>query len=286
MRRLTLDQALLIAPALAIMLVFFAYPIGIAVYFSLLDYSLMRRTKAFVGLANYLHVLRSDLFLRTATNTLIWVAISTALPLLIALVAALLTYFRFRGYRAFTALFSLPIVFIPSSTAILWSLMYSDPFGLVNHLFEAIGLGRRIWLADPATALPAVSIANAWYGTPFAYLMLLAGLESLPLEPIEASEVDGASNLQKVRYILLPMLWPIFTVVFLLRLIDTVRSFALIWIMTQGGPGTASLTLPVATFKASFLQYDYGLGSAWGIINVIVVMGISFAIVWRRREVE
>lgn len=285
MKRQKLDYALFVTPALTIMTLFFAYPIFITIYFSLLDYSIVRHTKKFVGIGNYLRILTSDLFIKTSFNTLVWVVISTFLPLIIALVAALLTYHGFKGKRFFTPLFSLPLIFIPSSTAILWALMYSDPFGLVNHLCDALGLQRRIWLGDPATVLPAISLTNAWYGTPMTYLMLLAGLESLPLEPIEASGVDGASLLQKIWYILLPMLWPIFSIVALLRLIDVIRSFALIWMMSQGGPGTASLTLPVATFKVSFLHYDYGAGSAWGIINVILCLILSLGILFRRREV-
>lgn len=284
MKRQRLDYTLFVSPALTIMAVFFAYPIFITIYFSLLDYSIVRRTKTFIGISNYLKIFSSDLFIKTAYNTFIWVVISTVLPLIIALVAALLTYHGFKGRRFFTPLFSLPLIFIPSSTAILWALMYSDPFGLVNHLCGALGLPTRIWLGDPATVLPAISLTNAWYGTPMTFLMLLAGLESLPLEPIEASEVDGASSLQKIWHILLPMLWPILSVVALLRLIDVIRSFALIWMMSQGGPGTASLTLPVATFKVSFLHYDYGAGSAWGIINVILCLILSVGILFRRRE--
>ncbi len=283
MKILRWQYTLFILPALLIMLIFFAYPVILIFYFSFLDYSIVRHTKEFIGLANYIKILQSNLFAQTAYNTFIWVLISTLLPLLLALVAALLTYERFLGYSIFRGLFSLPMIFIPSSTAILWALMYSEPFGLVNHLMDLLNLPRQIWLANPSTVLPAVSIANAWYGTPMSYLMILAGLESLSTEVLEASEVDGASYWQKVRYVILPMVYPVILLVGLLRLIDVIRSFALIWIMTQGGPGTASTTLPVATFKVSFLQYDYGIGSAWGVINVVITLIISIFILRRQR---
>jgi multiple sugar transport system permease protein len=274
---------LFILPALLVMVIFFVYPILLTFYFSFLDYSIIRHTNKFIGLGNYIKIFSSNIFIQTAYNTFIWVIISTLVPLFLATLAALLTYKSFLGYKIFRSLFSLPMIFIPSSTAILWALMYSEPFGLINHIIEFLHLPREIWLANPKTVLPAVSIANAWYGTPMSYLMILAGLESLDTEPLEASEVDGASYVQKVRYIILPMVSPVILLVALLRLIDVIRSFSLIWIMTQGGPGTSSSTLPVATFKVSFLQYDYGMGSAWGVINVIVTFIITFLILRRQK---
>lgn len=274
---------LFILPALLVMVIFFVYPVFLTFYFSFLDYSIVRHTKEFIGLGNYIKIFKSNIFIQTAYNTFIWVVISTFVPLFLSILAALLTYEGFLGYRIFRSLFSLPMIFIPSSTAILWALMYSEPFGLINHIMEFLHLPREIWLANPKTVLPAVSIANTWYGTPMSYLMILAGLESLDIEPLEASEVDGASYWQKVRYVILPMVSPVILLVGLLRLIDVIRSFSLIWIMTQGGPGTSSTTLPVATFKVSFLQYDYGMGSAWGVINVIVTFVITLLILRRQR---
>lgn len=285
MKKLRYDYLMLVSPAAIIMVIFFVYPIMIATYFSLLDYSILRGTKMFIGLQNYFRLFSQDIFLKSVFNTLVWVSICTVMPLLMGLLAGLLTYTRLRGYKFFRAIFSIPIIFIPSATAIIWALMYSDPFGLINHVLEFLGLERRIWLGDPVTALPAIAVADAWFRTPMTYLMLLAGLESLPQQPIEASEVDGASGFQRVRYVILPMLWPIFAIVALLRLIDSVRVFALIWIMTQGGPGISSVTLPVAVFKTSFLYYDYGAGCAWGVITVLICLALSIFLIWRRREV-
>ncbi len=284
MRLFRKEYFLLIFPALLVMIIFFVYPILLTFYFSLLDYSIVRHTKEFIGFENYVKIFKSNIFVQTIYNTIIWVVVSTLIPLFISILAALLTYKGFLGFRIFRTLFSLPMIFIPSSTAILWALMYSEPFGLVNHIMDLFHFPRQIWLANPKTVLSAVSIANAWYGTPMSYLMILAGLESLDTEPLEASEVDGASYWQKVKYIILPMVYPIILLVGLLRLIDVIRSFSLIWIMTQGGPGTSSTTFPVATFKTSFLQYDYGMGSAWGVINVIITFIISLLILRRQKR--
>lgn len=263
------------------MSIFFVYPLFNTFEWSFYDFSPFRGTCEFVGLQNYSNLINADLFKTGIINTIIWVLLVAGLGVLIALTGALVTHTKFKGSKIFRVLFSMPIVLIPSSVAIIWSLMFSDPFGLVNHVLTPLGVSTRPWLATPSTAIYAVAVAQMWFDVPMLYLMLTAGLESLPSPPLEAAEIDGASYIQKTRHVILPLLRPILIIVFLLASVDAFRRFAMVWIMTRGGPGIASATLPVAAYKESFFVWEYGMGSAISVI--LILIAFVFSILYIRR---
>ena len=155
----------------------------------------------------------------------------------IGMTLALLTYKEARGVRVLRLIYTLPMMFIPSATAITWALLYNEEFGLINHFLKLFGVTPRMWLAQGSTGFIAVMITDIWGWVPFMYLILLAGLQSLPNEPMEAAKIDGAGSWKTFWYVTLPMLKPTIAIGITLKTMGVFKTFEYIWIMTKGGPG-------------------------------------------------
>lgn len=149
--------------------------------------------------------------------------------------------------------------------------MYNPSFGLINYFLGLIGVGSRAWVAEATTALPALIVADVWQWTPFMFLLIYAGLQSLPEEPFEAARVDGASTWQTLQYLTIPMLRPVLLVAILLRIIESVKTFDIIFALTRGGPGTSTQTLNLYTFSQAFEWIKPGYAAALAIIILILV---------------
>lgn len=272
-----------ILPVITFMALFFVYPMFNTFKWSFFDYSPIRGTYTFVGLQNYLELPGVDLFKTGVVKSAVWTIVVTGLVFSISLAAALVTYTKFKGSKIFRILFTMPMCLIPSAVAIVWALFYSNPFGLINHFLDFFGYEMHSWLADPNITLFAVAFAESWFRIPMIYIMVTAGLESLPLAPQESAEIDGASYLQKLRHVILPMIKPILGIVFLFAFIDAFRVFAMLWIMTGGGPGIASTTLPVAAYRMGFAVFDYGMASAMSFILVLIAFVMAMIMIWRMK---
>jgi multiple sugar transport system permease protein len=168
----------------------------------------------------------------------------------------------------------------------MWKLMYNVEFGILNHVLAAL-TGRRLnWLSD-ATALYAVAVVGIWMGAPFVALFVLAGLESLPRGPFDAARVDGAGAWQVFRYLTLPLLRPLITIVGLFQAIDALKSFGAIYLLTEGGPGDATLVLPLHMYRVGFGYTNLlGRGSAIAVALIVLTMGLAavLARLWRPAE--
>jgi multiple sugar transport system permease protein len=164
-------------------------------------------------------------------------------------------------------------------------MMFNPTLGILNHLLSLVGLPPSLWVADPKLVIACLVMVDVWHSAPFAMIVLLAGLRSLPREPIESAMIDGASRLQIFRLITLPMLRPVLVVVLMFRTIDALKAFDIIWVITAGGPGTSSETLYVYTYNQAFKYMDLGYGSAVIVLFAAIVAGASIA--WlRARERE
>jgi multiple sugar transport system permease protein len=157
----------------------------------------------------------------------------------------------------------------------MWRFLLHPDLGIVDYLLSQIGLGRPVWLGDPKLALISVMAVDIWRSTPFMFLVFLAGMQSLPAELFEAAAVDGASAWQRFRSLTLPLLRPLILVALVIRGMDALREFDTLFIMTGGGPGNATETIALATYRYSFRNYDMGLGSAVSYIIFAVVFVLS-----------
>jgi len=158
-----------------------------------------------------------------------------------------------------------------------WRLLLDPTSGTVNYLLGQVGLGsNHAFLANPATALPAVILVDIWQNTPYVIIIVLAGLESLPEEPFEAAAIDGAHGWKLQYYLTLPMLKPVLAIVVLLRLIDAVKTFALIETMTKGGPGTSTLALSNYVYRSGFQLFDVGYSTTLGLMTSVALVVLIF----------
>jgi multiple sugar transport system permease protein len=178
----------------------------------------------------------------------------------------------------------IPTIMTPVVVGLIWRLMYNPDMGMLNYFLALFGFPTVNWTGMPGTALPSVIIADIWEWTPFMALIMLAGLQALPQEPFEAALVDGASAWQSFRYITLPFLAPTMLVAFLIRLMDAFKTFDLVFVLTQGGPGMSTEILNYYTYRYGFKFFHLGYASALSWLLVVVITIISMILVKRIRS--
>jgi multiple sugar transport system permease protein len=238
--------------------------------------------KGFAGLDNYRRILSDSLFWLTLRNTLVW-TIGNVIPQFVlgmALALLLNEELTFRGlYRALALS---PWAVSATVGAMMWAWMLNGPFGVLNDILFRLGFGasRIAWLSQPDTAMMAVIIANVWRGIPFFAVSILAGLQGIPHEIMEAAEIDGADGPRRFLHVTLPMLRGVITITVLLRTVWSFNWVETIFAMTGGGPGNATLTIPVYIFNQFFRFSDVGYASAMA----VVLFGLLalFAVVYLR----
>ena len=230
-------------------------------------------------LANFVDLPADGRFLNSLGVQLRLSAFTVLGQLLLGLGAALLLNRRSRVLEAIRALFIIPMVLPPIVVAIIWKVLFTPDISVLNWILGLAHLPQPAWLAEPRLALPAIVVADVWEWFPFTLLMLLAALQMMPAEPIEAARIDGAGTWQVFRHVVLPLLRPAIVVTVLFRLIESVKAFPLIFIMTGGGPGTVT----EATNYYAFLQgFTYSLLGFSAAISVVVLAGtflLSYVIV-------
>jgi len=231
----------------------------------------------FAGLKNYYEILFHDKrFWRSLYNTFTIAVPALVLEAIIGLGIALLLNRGIRGKKIITVLLILPVVIPPITTGLIWRMLYHEKYGAINGLLYAIGIKYQItWLSTPGLAKFAVIITDVWQWTPFMMMMILAGLQSIPVECIEAAEVDGANAFQRFIYITLPMLRYTIMVAALLRIMDLIKLFDVIFVLTMGGPGGTTETISIYTYLVSFRAFRMGYGSALSYLVLIITVLFS-----------
>lgn len=224
-----------------------------------------------VGLANYAKLPQDNLLRAGALNTLIFAVVAVALQMLIGFVLALLTTRVVRGRIFYRTVFILPILVPGIIIGAIWKLMYSYDFGVLNSILMALGLAPQDWLGSPDLALLSVIIVDVWHWTPFCFLLLLAGLESLPDDIFEAARIDGASRWQQLRHITLPLMLPTIAVTFVFRMILAFKVFDEIYLLTGGGPGTSTEVISFTIYRRFFTEDQTGYGAAMSIAVIAVI---------------
>jgi multiple sugar transport system permease protein len=280
----------LLSPALAVTLLIIFVPIIQTAVMSLFNYIIWKPAdNRFVGMGNYLKALRDEVFWIAMRHTLVWIAGTITLQLLLGFATALLLNRDFWWRGLARSLILIPWVTPSVITALMWRWMYDGNSGVINDILVRIGLLNAYfpWLANNATALPAIMVALMWQGFPFFAIMILAGLQAIPDSLYEAAEVDGASAWQKFSRITLPMLVPILFTSILLRIIWVANSMDVIYIMTGGGPGYATHTLPVYAFIRAYKALDFGYAATLAIyLTVFLVVFVAFYVIKVLRSQE
>lgn len=271
-----------VAPTVFTLLCIVIFPLIFSLSLSLHDWNLFRQEGwQWRGLGNYADILFLDPYFRQSLKVTGFFLLGTVpLQFILGLAVALILYRITRKIIGFlrTTLI-VPAIMTPIVVGIIWRLMYNPDIGMLNYLLSLIGLPPVNWTGMPMSALPSVMMADIWEWTPFMALILLAGLQALPREPYEAAVVDGASNWQTFRYITLPLLSPVMLVAILIRLMDSFKTFDLIFVLTQGGPGMSTETMNYYTYRYGFKFFHMGYASALSWLLVIIVTVISIILV-------
>ena len=252
------------------------WPLLSSFYYSFTDWNGFDSRYNFVGLDNFARIHSDRLFLNAAINTAIWMAAAILLPTLLGLGLALLIDSRIPGGAVFKSIFYLPICLSAIVVGQIWVWIYQQDWGLLNTLIEAVTGSRPgiAWLAQPETALGSVIIAWSWQQTGLSMVIYLAGLVSIPEELLEACEIEGASPWQRIRLVLVPLLAPATIVVIALSVINSLKGFDILFIMTEGGPFHSSDTLAMHMYNESFRKYLMGYGSAISVVLFLIALTI------------
>jgi multiple sugar transport system permease protein/raffinose/stachyose/melibiose transport system permease protein len=230
-----------------------------------------------VGLQNFADMPSDPIFQQALRNTAIWLVLYGGLSIVLALGLALLLNAQRRGVAFYRALIFLPVVFSLVVTALVWRVIYA-PDGIINEALGAVGLesAQHIWLGDPSTVLYALIVASLWQGIGYTMVLFLAGLKAVDPALTEAARVDGAGAFRIFRDVTLPQLRPVMGVVVSVTIINSLRSFDIVWSLTQGGPFNSSELLSTYMFSAAFQSRQLGYASALAV--VIFVLALSFII--------
>jgi multiple sugar transport system permease protein len=233
---------------------------------------------SFVGFENYARLASDVRFWESLGHTLSYTLLSVIAPLILGTFAAVLFDSKMPLRGVLRAIFVMPMMATPVAIALVWTMMFNPSLGVLNYLLSVVGLPEQSWIYDQSTVIPSLVLVETWQWTPLVMLIVLGSLASLPSEPYESAEIDGANTWQKFRFITLPLITPFMMVAVIIRSIDALKSFDIIFAMTQGGPGTASETINIYLYNVAFSYYDIGYGSAIAVIFFVVIIAMSLVL--------
>jgi multiple sugar transport system permease protein len=268
---------LMVAPGVLVLLVTTTLPLAYLIWSSLQSINLaMPFLDGFVGLDNYAQMLGDGRFWHALQLTAIYTFTSVTLQVVIGLGLALLVMQIPAGQWIFRIAAILPIVLAPVVVGLFWrTLMLAPQFGIMNFVLGAIGIDPINWLGSPTPALISVIIIHTWQWTPFAFLVLLASLAALPPDVFEAARIDRANALQRFWHITLPLIRPAIVIVIIMRAMIALSAFAAIFAATGGGPGTATEIVNLVAYKTSFIELNFGYGSALAVALLVITLCVS-----------
>jgi len=247
----------------------------VVVSFTDLSFAIPNHTGNFVGFDNYRKLMRDDpLFWDSFWTTIRFVTAALSIEFLIGLSLALLLFHSIERHRIILTLILLPMMLAPVAVGLMWKLLLQGEFGMLTHYLREVGIfgAQTAPLSSYTLVLPTMILIDVWEWTPFVTLVLLAGLLSLPREPYEAAIIDGAGPIRVFFDVTLPLLRPIIALVLLLRGIDAFKEFDKVWILTGGGPGSATELLSIYTWRINFRNWDFGYGAVVALMVYLVVL--------------
>ena len=283
---------LLNAPALIAITLLAAYPIVYSAWISLHKYNLKRpNVFRFIGLENFTTILEAPEFWSALWITVKFTLLVVVTVSVLGVLVALLLNQQFRGRGIVRTLVLLPWAIPPVVNGLMWQWIYDSKIGALNGLLVSLGILKeyRGWLSDPTSALLALAFADVWNVLPLAVILLLAALQKIPAELYESARMDGAGPFQLFRHVTFPWIAQTLLVVLILQTLSAIRAFDVIYVLTAGGPGTATTTLVWKTYLTTFENLDFGLGNAYAYMVSLITFGFAlvyFRVLWRRGDFE
>lgn len=272
-----------VVPALVVIAAVIVFPWVFTLWMSVNSWTLGQPV-VFAGLDNYTRLLVDMRFWESLWHTALYTLLAVLAPLFLGTLAALIfdAQFPFRGLLR--GVFVMPMMATPVAIALVWTMMFHPQLGVLNYLLSLVGIGPQEWIYNQKSVIPSLVLVETWQWTPLIMLIVLGGLAAVPREPYESAEIDGANAWQKFRYLTLPMIAPFLMIGVMIRSIDAVKSFDIIYAMTQGGPGTASETINIYLYNTAFSYYDIGYGSAMAVVFFIIIVALSFVLMMIRQR--
>ena len=288
MKGQALTPYLFLAPATIVMAIALLYPISYMVYASFLDWNPSQRIEEaeWVGLRNYINLLNDPNFIESFLVTISFAAIVVSLEMLIGVGLALLLDRNLRGMTVLRTVFILPMMIAPIVVGLMWRYMYHPSVGIFNRTLKDMGLEPIPWLSDPNWAFASIIIADVWQWTPFIFILALAALQSLPKSALEAAEIDGAGEWQKIIHVKLPLMMPVLIVAGLLRLIDAFKVLEVILVMTNGGPGLSTEIMALRISRTTSEFQELGVAAAMSNYLLLMLLLLTLAMFAYNRLVE
>ena len=264
---------LLISPALIILALTSVFPAFFSIVMSLFNWNWGNRMD-FVGLENYINYLTDATFWKILGQTLYFTVCAVSIELILGFALALIVNRVKIGLGIIRTLLLLPLMVSGIIVSMIWKVMLDPTLGIVNYLMSQVGLPKLVWFGSKLTAMPSIIMVDAWWQTAFVFIVISAGLRSLPIEPFEAAEVDGANGLQKFFYLTLPMLKSVIMVVLIFRTIDCLRVFAIIFGTTGGGPVQVTESIETLAYRTAFRFREMSQAMTLSVIFSILIVAI------------
>ena len=264
------------------------FPLLYSFYLSFfrLKLNLPNQTPTFVGLENYLKMFTDSMLHVSTWNTIVFACVSVALEVVLGLMVAMVICSDSMWSRVATSIFMIPMIMAPVASGTMWRMMLDASTGVINYFLSFFGVDPVQWLADPTMAKISVLLVNVWQLTPWVTVICAAGLKALPQDCIQAALVDGATHRQIFWKIVLPLIKPVLVIVVMMRFTDAFKVFDTIYVMTNGGPGTATEMLPNFIYKQGLKYYDAGYAAALAIVFVLVMALITLFFLNLRKKEE
>ena len=276
----TLAPYFFILPAAAIMAAGLVYPVAQAFYLSFYDWKIGTdfEDAPYVGMRHFIRMVGDADVLESISVTLRFGFWTITIEMLLGVALALLLEKPIRGASVFRTVFILPLMISPVVVGLIWRYLFDARIGWINYYLGMLGIEPQVWLGDPELAFFAIVFTDIWQWTPFIFIIVIAGLQALPSEVLEASKIDGANWWQHILLVKLPMIRSILVIALLLRLIDVFRALEVMYILTGGGPGRATELLSLHIYNRAFDTQQLGYASAISVLLILIVFGLSFAI--------
>jgi len=270
-------------PAFAVIAAVIVFPWLFTLYMSVHDWR-VGQSETFIGLENYASLLNDARFLEAVAHTLYYTALAVVLPTVLGTFSAVVFHqeFPFRGLLR--GIFIMPMMATPVAVALVWTMMFHPQLGVLNYLLSLAGIPPQAWVYAPDTVIPSLVLVETWQWTPLVMLIVLGGLASLPTEPYESAKIDGASQWQMFRHITFPLVLPFIIVAVIIRAIDALKAFDTIFVITQGGPGTASETINIFLYLQAFAFYKIGYASAVVVVFFALIVVYSLLLLYVRQR--
>jgi len=272
-----------IVPATIITIAVILFPWVFTLWMSLNDWTI-GSSQTFVGLDNFTKLATDQRFLSSIPRTMYYTVLAVVLPVIFGTLAAVVfnQHFPLRGLLR--GIFIMPMMATPVAIALVWTMMFHPQLGVLNYMLSLVGIPEQMWVYSQDTVIPALVMVEIWNWTPLIMVIMLGGLAVLPIEPYESAVIDGANPWNIFWHITFPLVLPFLMVAVILRTIDALKAFDTIFVITQGGPGTASETINILLYLQAFAYYKIGSASAIVVVFFAIIVALSLVMLYMRQK--